>query len=109
MRFEDIADGLSNTILIGEKQVPIGQFGVGWLDSSQYNGDSCISAGRPAGPDSPLATGLTQTDWTFGSYHPGLCLFGFGDGSVRRVPVSIDPKVLGWLANRSDGQVLPDF
>lgn len=95
--------------MIGEKNVPVGQFGVGWLDSSQYNGDFMISPGRPAGPNSPLANSLTSTDWVFGSYHTGLCQFGFGDGSVRRVVSSIDPNVLGLLADRSDGQVIPDF
>jgi prepilin-type processing-associated H-X9-DG protein len=45
----------------------------------------------------------------FGGYHPGICQFGFCDGSVRRIEVGIDPNVLGNLASRNDGQVIGDY
>ena len=47
--------------------------------------------------------------WTFGSYHTGIVQFNFADGSVRALPVTIDPKILGLLASRNDGQPIPDF
>jgi hypothetical protein len=30
------------------------------------------------------------------------------DGSVRALPVSINPTVLGYLAQRNDGHAMPD-
>jgi hypothetical protein len=109
VRFEDITDGLSNTLLIGEKHVPIGKWGIGWWDCSTYNGDYYPCSTRSAGPNYPLAQSLNDPGWKFGSYHPGICQFALCDGSVRPIPVTIDLKVLGWLANRSDGQIIPDF
>jgi hypothetical protein len=107
VRFEDITDGLSNTIFIGEKHVRRGQFGVGWLDCSLYNGDYASCSSRGAGPDFPLAKTPDETQPVFGSYHPGICQFNFGDGSVRALKNTIDPNVLGLLANIADGQPLP--
>jgi hypothetical protein len=45
----------------------------------------------------------------FGSYHPGICQFVFDDGSVHALVGSIDPVTLRLLANRSDGEVVPDY
>jgi hypothetical protein len=109
IRFEEITDGLSNTLLAGEKHVPRGTFGQGWLDNSTYNGDYPQSFSRAAGPDFPLAQSTTESTWSFGSYHTGIIQFNFCDGSVRPLPLSITPKVLGMLASRNDGQVIPDY
>ena len=109
VRFSDISDGLSNTLLVGEKHVPKGQFGVGWWDCSTYNGDYAVCSTRAAGPDYPLATSITDYHWCYGSYHPGICQFAFCDGSVHVLPNNINANVLGLLADRSDGQVIPDY
>jgi type II secretory pathway pseudopilin PulG len=105
----DIADGLSQTLFAGEKHVPIGQYGQGPWDGAAYNGDNGSSM-RQAGPGAPLArTVLDPTENLFGSLHPGVCQFVFGDGSVHAVRVTIDPVTLGRLANIADGQpVDPD-
>jgi prepilin-type processing-associated H-X9-DG protein len=111
--FTAITDGLSNTLMVGEKHVARGLFGHGWLDSSLYNGNYTVSSTRAAGPDCPLARSQTAheigTSWVFGSYHPGLCQFVFCDGSVHALPVGIDTEVLGRLAARADGQPVGDF
>jgi hypothetical protein len=103
-----IKDGLSNTLLAGEKHVPIDQFGHGGWDCSIYNGAS-ICAVRAAGQFFPLAQSVRDPGWKFGSYHANLCQFTFGDGSVRRLFTNIDPIVLGYLANIDDGQLIPAF
>src|SRR5260370_29074219 len=108
-RFQSVTDGLSNTLLVGEKHVPLGNFGQGWLDNSTYNGDYPQCFSRAAGPDFPLAKLPTEMSWSFGSYHTGIVQFNFADGSVRPLPVSIDPKILGLLASRADGPAIPDF
>jgi hypothetical protein len=109
IRFAQITDGLSNTLLVGEKHVPAKHFGEGPLDNSAYNGDYFLSHARPAGPDYPLARTRTEMSPVFGSYHTAVVQFGFCDGSVRPLPRTIDPKVLGLLAVRDDGEPTPDF
>jgi hypothetical protein len=42
----------------------------------------------------------------FGSWHPGICLFVMGDGSVRPIQPAINTQTLGYLAQRDDGQVV---
>jgi prepilin-type N-terminal cleavage/methylation domain-containing protein len=116
--FRSIRDGLSNTLFVGEKHAQPDHFGESDPatlsatagDSSIYNGDHPWVISRVAGPNNPLA--LTPTDRfrsQFGSYHPGICQFVMGDGSVRALPVSITPSILSLLARRSDGQTIPDF
>jgi prepilin-type N-terminal cleavage/methylation domain-containing protein len=111
-RFSNITDGLSNTFFIGEKHIRLGQFGNGNSegDGSVYNGDVLSFHARAAGTSNPLALGPTERFRTqFGSYHPGICQFAFGDGSVRAIPVNITPSILNALAQRDDGVLIPNF
>jgi prepilin-type N-terminal cleavage/methylation domain-containing protein len=116
--FERITDGLTNTFFVGEKHVPLGQFGINDPndingtagDGSTYNGDDPWCASRAAGPHYPLA--LSPTDpfrSNFGSYHPQICQFLMGDGSVRGISVSTSGSILSLLAQRADGKPIPDF
>jgi prepilin-type N-terminal cleavage/methylation domain-containing protein len=121
VRFSSIADGLSNTIFLGEKHVVLGGFGLGspatglppdplQMDGCIYNGDYLIHSGRAAGPKYRLAQDLLDVSTVgFGSWHPGVCNFTFGDASVRSVSNNIDPMILALLANINDGQVVPEF
>jgi len=100
----DVADGLSQTLFVGEKHVPAGQYGRVPSDGAAYNGDNGSSM-RQAGPGAPLARYVSDpTDNLFGGPHPGVCQFVFGDGSVHGVRVTIDLVTLGRLANIADGQ-----
>ncbi len=107
VKIADITDGTSNTFLVGEKHVQIGKFGdFNSGDGAAYNGDHGTSF-RGAGPTLTLARNPTDAfSNRFGSYHPGLCQFVFGDGSVQAVSVSIDGTTLGRLAQRNDGQAI---
>jgi prepilin-type N-terminal cleavage/methylation domain-containing protein/prepilin-type processing-associated H-X9-DG protein len=105
LKFADITDGMSRTLFLGERHVPAFRFGH-TPDTSIYNGDY-DAAYKQAGDGAPLADGpFDKGRPHFGSYHPGLCQFVFGDGSVRPVEVTIDAVTLGRLANRHDGQAV---
>src|SRR5262249_13929957 len=108
-RFADFTDGLSNTLLVGEKHVPQDKDGVGWWDCSTYNGNYAKCSTRAASRNFPLTTYPRDTGWKFGGRHPGLVMFCFADGRVQRVPETIDPNVLELLGTRDDGQVIPDW
>jgi prepilin-type N-terminal cleavage/methylation domain-containing protein/prepilin-type processing-associated H-X9-DG protein len=113
--FNSISDGLSNTLLIGEKHVRIGGLGLAADgDDAYYSGYNYDTAQRSGGwyiDDSgvkqykPL---MKPTDAAstirFGSWHTGLCNFVFCDGSVHALPVNIDFETLRRLADRNDGQ-----
>lgn len=116
--FASIRDGLSNTLLFGEKHVPEDRLNIGsgvaigqdpnhvsdGGDGSIYNSDFELHYMRPAGPNNPLARGPRDVHaHNFGSWHPGIVNFALCDGSVRPLSVAISSTVLGNLANRASG------
>jgi type II secretory pathway pseudopilin PulG len=123
----EIRDGTSNTLLVGDKHVQLGQFGQGgildpWIPPAELPGggsvvpnDCCIYDGanycaiRSAGLNFPLAQSVNDPGWKFGSYHTAGCLFAFADGSVRSLQTGISPSILELLSNRADGLVIPDY
>ena len=111
IRIADISDGSSNTLLLGEKQVREDDFGKYEADDfCIYNSESWATSGRMAGPNFPLA--LSPFDapaGQFGSAHPGIVQFAFADGRVTALRTSLPVNVLGLLAARADGQVIPDY
>ena len=108
--FADLLDGLSHTILVGEKHVrPLSQ-GISPEDGAIYNGDHPANFSRIGGPGSPIARFPTDTYRTnFGSYHSAGCNFVFADGSVRTLTPSISTNLLGRLTHRSDGERTGEF
>jgi prepilin-type N-terminal cleavage/methylation domain-containing protein len=107
--FLQITDGLSNTILAGDKHVQLGAFGQGVLDCSLYNGDYWMCSSRSVSPNFPLAQTPNDSVIGFGGYHTGVCQFLMGDGSARAIANTVSPNTLALLANISDGQPIPDF
>ena len=111
-------DGLSNTILAGEKHLRLGTLGAYPADMWLYNGDDLANHVRGGGQLEPIARSTTDdTDCVvhslspldvpsycenFGSWHPGMCQFVFCDGSVHSVQTAIDLETLRRLVNRRD-------
>ena len=109
-RFASITDGLSATLLVGEKHVPLGQEGrIAGGDTSIWNDDYAHPFVRAAGPGYGLArTPADAYNYQFGSPHAGgRCQFVMCDGSVRSLSPSVPTSVLALLAARNDGQPIP--
>jgi prepilin-type N-terminal cleavage/methylation domain-containing protein/prepilin-type processing-associated H-X9-DG protein len=109
---DDLLDGASCTIFVGEKRLDPSLPELGWISGTRatlrntgtpINATPLVQASArfalpPAGaPD--LAVG------GFGSYHGHGCNFAFGDGSVRWVNETISPRVFRALGNRADGEM----
>lgn len=116
-RFAEISDGLSNTILMGEKHVRIDAMKLqpGTADPADfciYSTQSTVAATavRLGGPSNPLA--LTRNDTyntQFGSWHPGVVPVILGDGSTPLLRVTISTTVLGNLCSKWDGNAVGDY
>jgi prepilin-type N-terminal cleavage/methylation domain-containing protein len=115
-----IADGTSNTFLIGEKHVPqAGQYRLKAGDGPAFSGAWTSYVGRLAGVEDPLARGPNDLTpslngdgyWArkFGSWHTGVVQFAFCDGSIRALRDTLDTANLRRLAARNDGEVITAF
>ena len=116
IKFRSITDGLSKTLLVGEKFVHPNKEGRIWDgDGAVWSDDGTVGKVRVAGRRYPLARSDTDPtvlsdvhNMPFGGPHPGICQFVKCDGSVHALNTSTNTTVLGYLANRFDGQVIPD-
>ena len=122
-RFEDVTDGTSFTIFLGEK--PHDGRDLGWISGTPgtlRNTGGPINQ-RIAGATAAFLAGLDEDEddkapkpkgekdpalevGGFGSRHPGGSNFAFGDGSVRFLKNTISPKVFRFLGNRADGELV---
>ena len=119
--FRQVSDGLSKTLFVGEKHIPLKDYGklygdTGMLvgDSSIYNGNDLEVSGRVAGPGFGL---VSDPDWDdfrlganmyFGSVHPGTSQFLFGDGHVKALDFEISTTVLSYMATKAGEEVASD-
>lgn len=110
VKFADVIDGLSNTLLIGEKHLKQGELGDYRYDGIIYSGGEQQVYVRQAGRTNLLAQSSQDVVTNqFGSWHTGVVQFTFGDGSVRGLRTSTSGEALERLANRHDGQVVPSY
>jgi prepilin-type N-terminal cleavage/methylation domain-containing protein len=100
IRYDDITDGASHTIYVGEKIWQEGD--LGWMSGTRATlrntGQGDLTPG--ADPASPLFVG------TFSSHHAGGAQFTLGDGSVRFITDDIDKTVFERMGARADGKIV---
>ena len=131
-------DGSSNQLLFGEKHIPEGKIGVclndvapdpiepydcsyyyingGWREYGPLRSAACTTVVLSRGPsDNGGTMGYPDRYNSFGSHHPSIINFAFGDGSVRGLSVTMptnptngEPKsawtVFTKIAHVSDGE-----
>jgi len=106
IRLAEIADGLSNTYVVGEKYVnQWDPTGFGGDDQSMFIGDDADIRRWGSGPPLSDSRDLDNRR-AFGSRHAGVCGFVFADGSVHNIAFDIDQTTHELLSNRCDGKVV---
>ncbi len=113
VRAANVTDGLSNTLLIGEKAMFLPNLGQLQPDDDQgytvgFDHDAMRQTNIPPSPDykDDDPTGTNAYVGAFGSSHPASFQAVFGDGSVHGIPYDINPVVFRYLGNTQDGQVI---
>lgn len=116
-RFRDATDGLSNSLMAGER--PERQFA--WMLHGRSKDFYSIYRSYTTwayedsylplnSPDTVVNPGFFHNIMrAFGSRHPGGATFALGDGSVRFVSESIDYALYGDLFTVSGGEVVAEF
>jgi prepilin-type N-terminal cleavage/methylation domain-containing protein/prepilin-type processing-associated H-X9-DG protein len=137
VKLDEIEDGLTHTIFLGEKLggTDLGGWAAGTRSTLRNTGTPIN--GTPSGPGATFITAFdrppaplpkggrpllddeippeSRTNQVrpvivggFGSHHPKGANFLFGDGAVRFLKNSINPAIYRLLGNRNDGQPIGD-
>lgn len=117
IRYGDITDGSSHTILIGE--IRGDPAGLGWASGTRASLRNTGTYGATAAPlpgaNAPGGNGAVPVDPSeedkkyvggFDSNHNGGAQFCFADGSIHFLMDSIDPILFQNLGNRADGAMM---
>ncbi|MDR1479985.1 MAG: DUF1559 domain-containing protein [Planctomycetaceae bacterium] len=122
LNFDNLADGLSNQFLLGEKYIPQSRVGTctdsnGWDCSYLFASMNCrfnyarysnapIKAQFIARGPTDGVGGYGDMDLilpSYGSFHAGVVNFLLGDGSVHSVAVTLNNNILKYLSHINDG------
>ena len=120
VRYEQITDGSSHTIFVGEKILELGADGqvssLGWMSgtrASLRNTSRRPNDGRQRRNDDQDAAPRKAPAPTFvggfSSHHVGGANFVLGDGSVRFISESINVELFQLLGHRADGMLVGEF
>jgi prepilin-type N-terminal cleavage/methylation domain-containing protein/prepilin-type processing-associated H-X9-DG protein len=106
---KDITDGLSNTMVIGEKRLFINRYDIGdWHDdigwTDGWDPDIIRYTGYLPGPDvEESSRTVTDPGYHFGSAHASVFNTVFADGHVASLSYDIDLVTFNALGDRRDG------
>jgi prepilin-type N-terminal cleavage/methylation domain-containing protein len=120
--FRDVTDGLSQTLLVGERSrnladaTWVGAIASGrvctnprWPVRDCATSNVMVMSNTGPWPDEPWVNVPNHKDSKADDYwslHPGGCNFVLGDGSIRFIKESVNPTVFSALASRAGGEVV---
>ncbi|MCR9116069.1 MAG: DUF1559 domain-containing protein [bacterium] len=109
LRFADVTDGLSNTLMVGERNERC-KTGA-WVGNRNPTGNGPQGADYTLGRVNITLNNASQgnCEHGFASQHPTGALFCKGDGSVEFIAETINNTVYQNLGKRSDGNVIGDY
>jgi len=115
LTFANNIDGLSNTIYAGEKHIYVNDLNKGGSAGGSADGNIYVTqetgwyedhtvrqTNHPNGLGRGPQDKRDQRWHTFGSWHPGVCQFVLGDGSVHAISNTVDLTTLTALGGRRD-------
>jgi prepilin-type N-terminal cleavage/methylation domain-containing protein/prepilin-type processing-associated H-X9-DG protein len=111
-KIASITDGTSNTLAIGERSTRTHNsrttFWANSFNLYSVSGAYTQSASLLNDYDgcAAIASDIAQCKYGWGSFHPGVINFVFGDGSVRTVKTSIDMRIFTGMATIGNGEVV---
>jgi prepilin-type N-terminal cleavage/methylation domain-containing protein len=113
-RVATITDGTSNTLFIGERSTrsrPVR--GTFWANSfNLYALSGAYTQSATLLPDydacGRIASDIAQCKYGWGSFHPQMLHFAYGDGSIRSVKTNIDMLVFTYMATIGNGETFAD-
>jgi prepilin-type N-terminal cleavage/methylation domain-containing protein/prepilin-type processing-associated H-X9-DG protein len=100
-RFAEITDGLSSTLLVGERYAKQGNSV--WAGVVEGANEAMV---RVVGVGDHVPNDPHHHFDDFASYHPGGVHFLFGDGSVQRINSGIDLEVYQAMCTRAGGEAV---
>jgi prepilin-type N-terminal cleavage/methylation domain-containing protein/prepilin-type processing-associated H-X9-DG protein len=116
VRFDEIYDGSTNTLLLGEKLESATD--LGWMSGTRATLRNTAKIEvpvprfrQPAATEDEAAAAVVDSLFVggFGGHHPGGFNAAFADGSSRFVSENIDAAVWRLVGNRADGEVVQPF
>jgi type II secretory pathway pseudopilin PulG len=111
VRISEVTDGLSSTLLAGDKRLNLAHLGQPQPDDNEgYTAGYDVDTVRTvlARPMPDFHAEYWDEAARFGSSHPFIFNVVLADGSARSVSYSINPTIFQRLGNISDGQVVND-
>lgn len=105
VKFKNISDGLTQTLIVGERGLQA-SFPYGYAVCSAGYEDAWIGMfiGIAQGADDTNAHNAH-----FWSHHPGGVQFMFADGSVTFMGEETDLRTLRWMVTKSGEEILPEL
>jgi prepilin-type N-terminal cleavage/methylation domain-containing protein len=104
IRYSEILDGATHTILVGESIPTEGS--LGWASGTRATLRNTSGFQKTdTWPVDTQTLGSLEVGM-FGSFHAGGAVFNFADGSTRFIAQSIDPQLFRQFGNRADGEIM---
>jgi hypothetical protein len=102
VRFRDITDGQSNTLLLGDSR--FGFWGDGFSCCARFRNDRNDFDSFWPYPIAPATLPADELQFfSFGGFHDEAVIFGLSDGSSRPIAKNINSDLLRRLATRAEG------